>query len=65
MSYKRAFVVEHSISRLLSEAHTLFLIGKTYKGVRFLMSRSIYIYIYPKAVMKTYFPETSKYAASK
>jgi hypothetical protein len=40
MSYKQAFVVEHSVARLLSEARTLFLIGETRKSVRFLMRQS-------------------------
>jgi hypothetical protein len=43
VSYKRAFVVECSITNLLSVAHTLFLKRETRQVVRFLMRRSLYI----------------------
>jgi hypothetical protein len=43
VSYKRAFVVECSITNLLSVAHTLFLRRETRQVVRFLMRRSLYI----------------------
>jgi hypothetical protein len=41
VSYKRAFVLEHSVTHLLIKAHALFLTGETHKGVRFLMRQSL------------------------
>jgi hypothetical protein len=43
MNYKRAFIIKHIIANLLFDAHILFLIGETRKGVRFLMRHTLCI----------------------